>query len=254
MKFMMTIPVLVMLSAASCAQPAMQIRACEIMPLMLTQQVVTTQRITALPGIEAAKPMVIEGDSVLRRQSLKVLVTPVDGVPTARVNVQNDRAHVSMESAGALMATFQYSNQQNFAAMTDLTPPTGPKSFMYPWWVIIHENVEVGADGTRVFVYTDTVNSEHRMVALLLEGGPAYVSMHRVGQTNREAFKLEKAGHFVQLTWTTQGDRVVVTSVYNQPLPTGGVGAVPLRNWADFPKSGIRPVMVALDNLESHAQ
>jgi len=102
------------------------------------------------------------------------------------------------------------------------------------WWVIFKENVQIGADGTELFVYagpSSEAGAARRVLVLLLGGGPGYVHIP-AGVTGDipYTYTMQEQTHQLHYVDIHLGGDGVLVSVNGEPNPAD---AAP-KPWSEY--------------------
>jgi len=137
---------------------------------------VTFSQSPSVNTITVDSPVKIEGlkaDVLTRDQTVTLRAMPAGGGGDASVSIREEKSVVDVNGEVALLMESQFVGAGGPTEAAD-------RVVAFPWWVIIKENVQIGADGTKVFVRA-TENKQndgsvrHNLFVMLREGGDARV-------------------------------------------------------------------------------
>lgn len=235
-------------AACVCAASAPQVQFVEVSPQpVIAGGEVSTQQMVFVHNIEQSNKVT--------RQNASLLMAPHAENQEARIKFLHDQSWIEVMSDGAAILLdsthvpdpeFPFNDGDAPAQPINTNQQNPTVSFMTPWWVIIKENIEIGADGTRLFIHTSKPTpGTNRMVALLIEGGPARIFLIDADAENKNrknTLVLENVGQYYDVVWENVGDaanprRVSVATVNGQTPPAAGPEAIKPTLWPEFDRT-----------------
>lgn len=117
---------------------------------------------------------------------------------------------------------------------------------IYPWWLIIFEDLEIGAEGTEmtVAVWESGANGGGRVTVSLHDGGPVMVRHHQL----KGHLFLHDVDTMYEITWTVNPLQITVNGVVQDPDHPINAPPAP---WPDQNDTDIQQVDTRLDQIRA---
>ncbi|TVQ64118.1 MAG: hypothetical protein EA379_02660 [Phycisphaerales bacterium] len=182
---------------------------------------VTFSQPPSVNTITVESPVKIEGlkaDVLTRQQDVSLRAMPAGS--GGSVSIVEDDSQATINGEVALLMESQFAGAGGPTSTTE-------RVAAFPWWVINVENVQIGADGTRVFVRaTEERHSggvRHTLFVMLHEGGDASVLIGFGGGTQKErTLVLDQKTHqhhFFEIVFDVSGKVRTLVSVNGKAVP-----------------------------------